>query len=161
MSVFWTIYSNNNGGRHNYYLTPDQQVVATKMNWWGQPLPIMAIATGKMSVALFELRILGPNKYRAWFLWWLIFSCPAVLGIAVIVTYAQCTPAAALWTPALQATAKCWPPARQANYAVFAGSYAAFADFALSLIPTSVVYNLQMKRGRKIALCCIMGLGIL
>ena len=119
-TVFWTVYNDQKGGHHVYYLTLDEQITALKLNWISQPFEIMAIGTGKVSVALLLLRVLGPkNRYKKWFLWFLIASTLTVCAIGIIFTFAQCQPVARLWNPTVEG--HCLDPMIQANEALVVG----------------------------------------
>lgn len=68
---------------------------------------------------------MGKSKWRKGFL---IYG--AMIGsflfctIAIILTFAQCRPVTALWNTELVAMGKatCWPPQRQSDFSLFAGS---------------------------------------
>ena len=96
-----------------------------RINWLAQPFMIMALATGKISVAFLILRIMRKSVWRRGFLvYGAMIGSFVFCSIAVILTFAQCRPVTALWDPRLlvKGEAKCWPPRRQANFSVFAGS---------------------------------------
>lgn len=119
-TVFWTVYNAEKGGHHVYYLTLDEQITTLRLNWISQPFEIMAIGTGKVSVALLLLRVLGPkNRYKKWFLWFLIASTLTVCAIGIIFTFAQCQPVARLWNPTVEG--HCLDPSIQANEALVVG----------------------------------------
>ena len=117
-SIFLTVLALNHGCQHQYYLSHDQLILATKISWIAQPFAIMALATGKISVAFLILRISGTNVWRKAFLNFTMISNFCVCALASIVTYAQCSPANALWTH----KGKCWKPEKQTTIAVFTGS---------------------------------------
>ena len=58
-----TFLVKHSGQRHLYYLTPSQKEYASKLDWISQPFNIMSLATGKVSVALLILRLLGPSAF--------------------------------------------------------------------------------------------------
>ena len=148
------------------------------MSWATQPFVILSLGTGKISVAFLILRIMGHSVWRKRFLYFTMVSSFAVCCLAIIVTYAQCTPAAALWDPSIKA--KCWKPGTQTHIAIFAGStfqrsggawvhanqcatkgYLAFMDLCLALLPITIIWNLQIAAKKKAAMGLILGMGVL
>ena len=73
--------------------------------------------------------------------------------------FAQCDFSAALWDPS--DPHRCWDPFVQMYYEVFAGSWNAFCDLCLALLPITIVYPLQMSNKKRAGCCLLLGLGIL
>lgn len=119
-SSFWTVLGANDGCRHLYYLSPEQISLVTKINWMSQPFAIMALATGKISVAFLILRIIGQSTWRRGFLYFSMITCFIFCALASIFTFVQCSPPKALWTPSIKG--KCWKPESQSDFSVFVGS---------------------------------------
>lgn len=78
---------------------------------------------------------------------------------ASITTFAQCDPPRALWEDV--PGAKCWDASVQAGIATFGGAFSAFMDFALALLPLTLIRGLTMSRKQKAALTVLLGAGIL
>ena len=112
------------GARHLYYLDPAQVEYVTKVNWISQPFNIMSIATGKISVALLLLRLLGPSAIgQKWFLYISSVLTFIFSSLTSIFTFVQCNPARALWEgPVKVPHAKCWNPSTQLAFSLFCGS---------------------------------------
>ena len=111
----------NSGGRHFYYLTTDQRIEAARMNWISMPFAIAAMGTGKISVALFLLRISGPLPKGRIALYLIIISTTAVCSIYILVTLIQCSPTPKLWDSSRDGS--CWSPDVQSSLAItFSGS---------------------------------------
>ena len=120
--------------RHLYYLTPDERVLAGKWSWISQPFVIMGFATGKISVGLMLLRIMGPNTvWRRYLVLFAISTAFVISCINVVLTYAQCSPVDALWNPSLIAEGKatCLKPSIQTDFAIFLSS-----KYPASCLPT-------------------------
>ena len=100
-SIWVTFYISFGGGRHVYYLTPTQVVPAAKASWIILSLAIVAIVTGKASVALLILRLMGPGigKWRKRFLYTVSIAGFLFGGIAIAIIWSQCQPPRALWDP--------------------------------------------------------------
>ncbi|KAG8531973.1 uncharacterized protein KY384_003609 [Bacidia gigantensis] len=123
----------------------------------------MALGTGKASVAFLILRIMGKSFWRrAFLIYGAMIASFVFCSLAIILTFAQCRPVEALWNPSLveMGKARCWPPARQADFSVFAGSWLAFMDLAMAIIPITIIWKLQISLQRKVAICCLMGCGV-
>lgn len=147
-------------GRHSETLTSEQLLLVAKWDWIPQPFSIIALALVKLSISALLLRLLGPQaKWSRWFLYINMILFPLTMVIASITTFAQCDPPRALWETV--PGAKCWDPSVQAGIATFGGAYSAFLDFALALLPLSIVRGLTMSRKRKIALATLLGVGLL
>ncbi|KAL8831610.1 MAG: hypothetical protein Q9191_000761 [Dirinaria sp. TL-2023a] len=187
-TILWTVLGAKSGCRHLFYLTPQQAMSASRLNWITQPVAIMALALGKVSVALLILRIMGKSFWRRIFLYFSMISAILFCGLAIIFTFAQCRPVQALWNPALvqMGKAKCWKPQTQSNFSIFVGSmyipavrpadlfettvarlisdraagWLAFLDVALATVAISVIIRLQLPATKKILLSSLLGLGI-
>lgn len=119
----WTALAEMGGCRHLFYLNSDEKVRVTRLNWLIQPIAIMTLAFGKISVSFLILRIMAASTWRRWFLNIIMVGTFIFCILASILTFVQCDPVAALWQPTLLETgkAKCWPPHRQINFSIFLG----------------------------------------
>ena len=105
-------------GRHIYFLGHEQSVKALRFDWLSQAFVIPALTIGKISVSFFILR-LSNTKWHTWF-FHTINATLIIINIPLIVlTYAQCKPAALLWDPSLHGY--CWDPIHQGTWAIFQG----------------------------------------
>jgi len=121
---------------------------------------IIGCVLSKTSFAITLLRIVT----RPWMkilLWFIIITMNAVMWLCAVCYLAQCKPAAALWTPKLMGTAKCWPTIVFESIALTAGAYSGCMDLILAILPWSLLWNLQMKRGEKFGIAIAMSLGVL
>ncbi|KAL8745454.1 MAG: hypothetical protein Q9184_007872 [Pyrenodesmia sp. 2 TL-2023] len=162
-SIMWSVYAGRGYARHVYYLRPEQVSDAGKLSVISRSLVIMAIASGKISVAFLIQRIQGPSTWRLWVLRFISISVFLTALPAVIVLFAQCQPARALWTPSMikDGTGHCGNPIPPNNYAIVIAGYFAFLDFALAIIPVDIIWKLKMARKKKLWLCVLLGMGIL
>ncbi|KAI3394965.1 hypothetical protein diail_2023 [Diaporthe ilicicola] len=147
-------------GRHEDTLTPGEIVQVAKWDWIPQPFSIMNLAFVKLSISFMLLRILGPQaKWSRCFLYVNMILFTITMAVASILTFVQCDPPRALWEAV--PGAKCWDASVQAGYATFGGAYSAFMDFALALMPLTILRGLTMSLRKKIALALLLGVGIL
>ena len=77
----------------------------TELDFLSHVFCIMAIATGKIPVALLIYRIQSPTKWRTWLLVFLSTSSIVVGVLSIAMFFAQCKPTKALWIPA---AGHCW-----------------------------------------------------
>lgn len=159
--VISTLEIMNGGARHIYYLNPVQLEIILKYFTINQPFAIMSSAFGKASVAILILRIIGPNTFwRKWFLYINLGLYMLISALCSIFAFVRCSPVRALWEVQLLATAKCWSNTAWIGVSIFQSSYGAFMDFALALLPITIVWNLKLDMKRKIGLCLLLGTGI-
>ncbi|KAL8650283.1 MAG: hypothetical protein Q9210_003916 [Variospora velana] len=118
----------------------------------------MALATSKASVALLIMRIMGTSTWRKNFLYFLIAANFLFCTLAVIFTFAQCRPSRALWDHTVKG--KCWNPESQSGFSLFPGSFLAFTDICLAVIPITIVQKLQLSLKKKAGLSILLGMGI-
>ena len=126
-SIIATSMALDGGCRHVYFLSSTQVSRVIKLNWINQTFSVMAIATGKISVAALTLRIMGQSKWRKWFLYFSMVSVFVINAVCCILSFAQCSPPKALWTPGIPAN--CWNPKSQSDYAIFTSSMLSRAIF--------------------------------
>ena len=147
------------------------------MNWISQPFCIMAIATGKISVAFLILRILAVTGiWKRRILYCAIYSVFLCATVNTILIFTQCIPTRALWTPSVALHAKCFSPTILTICAMVVSckfivmseisplkmiGYYAMVDLFLALIPLIIIKDLKMKRKRKITLIAVLSLGVL
>jgi hypothetical protein len=138
---------------------------------------ILSFTIPKLGVVALLIRILNPTPRFKWFLWLLVGGSDIVIFGCVIILYAQCRPAKALWIPSMKG-AQCWSPLVLADYSIATGgmentvpfkddavpltipALSALVDLVLALYPATVLWRLQMSRKRKIGLSITLGLGV-
>lgn len=118
-SICVTLYTVNGGGRHFARLNNSQIELATKYNWLNHTFAIFSVTISKVSVALLILRLLGPSKWRKWFLYILSSLSCLFGGLAAIFIWVQCTPVETLWIPT---AGTCWDLTAVNNYDLFVSS---------------------------------------
>lgn len=81
---------------------------------------ILSFTIPKLGVVALLIRILNPTPRFTRFLWLLVGGSDLVIFGCVIILYAQCRPAKALWTPSMT-DAPCWSPEVLAIYSIVSG----------------------------------------
>ncbi|KAL5340223.1 hypothetical protein BJX70DRAFT_361843 [Aspergillus crustosus] len=146
-------------GQHAADLSEYQRVQSTKFNWLSQGFHVMSTNWGKVSVALFLLRIIDKVKHHRPVVLGGIVFLTIVNSVCVFTIYGQCSPTARLWDADVEGT--CWEPSVQKNYAFFQGSTSALSDLVLAVYPLFFIWNLQMATKVKVGLGFVLSLGII
>ncbi|OJJ08288.1 hypothetical protein ASPVEDRAFT_155969 [Aspergillus versicolor CBS 583.65] len=147
-------------GRHMVHLTQHQKEAAVKYQVLSQGFHVASTNFGKVSVALFLIRIIGGvNNHKA-----LLYTLIGVMSLinlgGIISIYAQCTPTRKLWNFDL-VEGHCWPEGSQEKYAFFQSSVSAFTDLILAIYPLFTIRRLQMAIKVKLGLAVVLSLGII
>ena len=166
-------------GRHEYYLSRQERIATTKYNVILNVVLVMSSCFSKISVCFLLLRLLkdAVARKRKLFLWSLIVLLSIYNVVDIISLLVQCRPTAYIWDKAIQGS--CWDPEVQDGFAYMQGgahsrvsrlhytililclALTIFAAFSLSAFPVLVVKDLQMNMRTKVALCLLLGLGVL
>lgn len=143
-----------------FYLSQQQALYVTKLNYVAQPFGIVAVGTGKVAVGILVLRLLGASsRWRKIFLWVLLALNVIITILAAIFTFTQCNPPAALWEPSLRDTAQCWDPSVQSNFSIFSASLNSFTDFTLAFMPVTFIWGLHLPLRQRVGLVVLLGVG--
>lgn len=133
-----------------------------------------AVATSKLGVGLFQLRIVETQWVR-----WLIGFLVAVMTIGcafeAVVDFLQCIPPDHIWNPMI--SADCWMSLPQYvsfsqflagksmlfqdNASLTWSAWTVVCDFAFAVIPWVVIWPLNMARSRRAWICSSMSWGVL
>ncbi|KAK3314345.1 integral membrane protein [Apodospora peruviana] len=151
-------------GKHAAHIPPPDLIKAVEWIWISAPFSTMSACFGKISIALLILRMINRNKTYTIFLWTLIVLLFIINLLLTIITFAQCTPVTWLWdqlNPAAGYVGSCWDPNIQKNYGYFQGAFSAVSDLVLALFPILIIKDLKIEARLKLALCVVMGLGII
>ncbi|KAM0433446.1 hypothetical protein ACHAPT_004326 [Fusarium lateritium] len=122
-----------------------------------QSVVSMAIGMGKVTVAVFLLRIVTAPWHR-WFLWFCIVSMMILSIFLSVAVFAQCTPVESIWNPLLADQKVCYLSLTVVAFIDCA--YAAVMDFALAGFPWIALRGLKMKRKERISICASLSLGV-
>ena len=124
-SITLTLYANRGGLQHIWDVGktgPDNVATVLLLNWLSQPFGIVGVAAGKISVSALLLGIIRLTELR-WhrlYLWTVPIVLAALVAVSCsVLTFAQCSPANALWDHRVQG--KCLDPKVMAGYGTFTG----------------------------------------
>ncbi|KAL4933236.1 uncharacterized protein BDV17DRAFT_286914 [Aspergillus undulatus] len=158
-TILATLSAQHGTGRHAVNLSDYQKIQSTKFNWLSQGFHVMSTNWGKVSVAIFLLRIIQKVKHHKPVMYGGIVLLTVINSVCVYTIYGQCTPTARLWDESVKGS--CWDPNVQRNYAFFQGSSSALSDLVLAIYPLFTIWRLQMALKVKIGLGCVLSLGII
>ncbi|OCL15018.1 hypothetical protein AOQ84DRAFT_279845 [Glonium stellatum] len=160
--VEWTLLMTSTGyglGRHNFYLAPGSAMQAEKFLFISQPPFAWALAFTKISIACMLLRI---QRSQGWMIFLYLMMVLQVLTAVTINTFqfSLCDPVAAIWDPSIPG-AKCKPPIVGQISIYVTAAVTILTDVIFSLLPLTFIVRIQRAMREKIALSCIMGLGLI
>ncbi|CAD6593192.1 MAG: hypothetical protein ASARMPREDX12_009040 [Alectoria sarmentosa] len=146
-------------GRHIVYLQPEQISYTLYLSAILQPIGIFAIFLPKLAVVVLIVKLMGPKKHGISFLYFIVTILAIGSALSSIFVFAQCDPPSHFWNPT--EPAHCWSPNVLRNRRINTKTaWSAFVDLSLAIFPITVLWDLQMKRSRKIGISILMGLGI-
>ncbi|PVH72184.1 hypothetical protein DL98DRAFT_470755 [Cadophora sp. DSE1049] len=153
-----TIAISHGLGRHISDIDPTELPLLLQPNTHAGLFSVLAAGLSKTSFAATLLRLM-PGLWQRIGLWFIIVSIYLAMGLSGIFLYIQCTPVARVWDRTIPGT--CWPPGRQTMLGIMAGGYSSAMDFVLALLPTILLWNLQIRRREKLGVIFAMSLGAL
>ncbi|KAK7954133.1 hypothetical protein PG988_014827 [Apiospora saccharicola] len=135
-------------GRHMEALSREDQIAVTTWTYIAFCPGVMSFAIPKLAVVALLVRLMAPESctigsYGLWASRVIDKRCPPFNNVA------------------LEPPDHCVSISVQVNWCLFAGSLSAFVDFYLAIYPSVVLYHLQMRRRKKVALSIALGLGVL
>ncbi|GAB1317461.1 hypothetical protein MFIFM68171_07671 [Madurella fahalii] len=117
---------------------------------------ILAALWSKTSFAITVLRISsGWVKVLVWFI---ILTVNGSLGVAIAITWGQCTPIEKIWRPSLEG--ECWPKGTQIQYNIFTAIYSGAMDIVLAVLPWKIIWTLTMNKKEKFGVLVAMSMGV-
>ncbi|KAL4950167.1 hypothetical protein BDW69DRAFT_172737 [Aspergillus filifer] len=158
-SVLVNISVSYGTGRHASTLSLESQIGAMKYQILSQGFHVMSTNWGKVSVALFLIRIISEVKNHKRGMYALIVVMTLINAAAVATIYGQCSPPDVIWDHRVEGS--CWPPGAQKKFAYFQGSFSALTDLVLAIYPLFTIKDLQMAMKAKVGLGVVLSLGII
>jgi hypothetical protein len=145
-------------GRRSAYIPIERAVMGLQINFATQPIYLVAIATIKISIALFLFRI-APTKFYRNGLWYMIvFLILYTIG-CLLTLFLQCTNLRVLWDPRVPSV--CWDERVLQRLSYGAGGVNIATDLLFAGLPIPMLWHVQIKGRVKASIICIMGLGVL
>lgn len=158
-TAFATVSVHYGNGQHYQLLSPHQIHELRRYTAAAFTPGVMGFVLPKFAVVTLLTRLLNPSRAHRMFLWGmcilLFFSLVAAVGLL----FGQCKPVEAIWDLSLMFEMECIDPRIYVDYSIYCGALSAFIDFYLALYPGFVLFKLQLKLQKKIALTFALSLG--
>jgi hypothetical protein len=141
---------------------------------WG----ITSAAVGRVSFSVYLLQFVFLWRIRRILLHFFIWSQVLLNALTIVLIYAQCGPhPEALWDPSIDAT--CWSPLVQRDFGFFQCSghsaptlptvylvltilgWNSLTDLFLTILPTTIIWNLHLSRIKKLGISVLLGVSVL
>ncbi|KAK5659586.1 hypothetical protein OQA88_788 [Cercophora sp. LCS_1] len=133
----------------------DDAVMAVEYEMIGQTFAVIGMATAKVSLGLFLLRIVVKTWHMV-LLWAVSIITLLVSMVVAVLFWTQCLPPRALYDPRVQGTCNFGI----APFSMLLGSTCIVADFFFAGFPWIIIWNLNMKYREKITIAASLSLGI-
>lgn len=144
-------------GQHRIDLSVEQYRNFLKYYYLDTAQFFIALATCKISICLFLLRLSHFNKLKRILYGLILFLILTHLALFFLNVF-QCSPVDKVWN--LDDPGKCFSEATVMNILVAQGVFSFTTDFVCAAFPIVLLRKLKIKTQSKIALCCLMGLGV-
>ena len=123
---------------------------------WGQVF--VTLATCKISICLFLLRLSVANKWRI--VLHLLISFVILTHVPLLILFlVQCDPVNAYWDLSIQ-NGRCWSKDTVEKFILTQGVVSVITDLIGAAFPVLLFWNAKLPGKTKVALCMLMGLGI-
>ncbi|KAJ9419488.1 hypothetical protein FOXG_16067 [Fusarium oxysporum f. sp. lycopersici 4287] len=148
----------NGAGRHIGDVDPDIYMKGMKLNFISQPIYLIAICVVKLSVGCALLRIASTKFYR-----WLILSIMGFMAFYTIGCFftiiLRCSDIRVLWDNSIPST--CWPQKTLQGLSYTNAALNIITDLLFAIvIPTPMLWNLNVHLRTRLTLIGILGLGV-
>ncbi|KAK4193172.1 hypothetical protein QBC35DRAFT_458240 [Podospora australis] len=146
-------------GRHNFYLSIDDQVKGGQLVQTSYFLSVWGVAFGRISNTLLLKRLSGKlSRADLGAYWCIIFIQVLCASSANITQGTQCRPVAANWNPTISGTC---PDQRTFQVALrTVGVITTATDLFLITMSIKVIHTLSMPLRQRISLISLLGFGV-
>ncbi|KAL3475963.1 hypothetical protein BJX99DRAFT_151052 [Aspergillus californicus] len=121
---------------------------------------VISTTTGKISVTIFLLRLMGASAgtFQRWFLYILTLVSVIMNVLAIIAIIGFCRPAKKIWIP--DTPGSCFSLNFQLVLGMSQAAFNAFADLSLAVFPVFIFRRVQLGLFKKIGIIVILGAGV-
>ncbi|KAI1378049.1 hypothetical protein F4677DRAFT_414299 [Hypoxylon crocopeplum] len=145
-------------GRHTHYLSDSDISNSLLYSAIQRPTGVLSYCLPKLAVVILLIKLMGPPRRGPVLVLYSVLVVLFVTSIlATIIPFTQCNPTNHLWNPS--SPADCFPDIIVDVISYIAACWSGVADVVLASFPIYLLWNLQMKRSRKISAMMIMALG--
>ncbi|KGO73073.1 hypothetical protein PITC_098110 [Penicillium italicum] len=138
----------------------DRQVQAIKYTVIAPNFSVLSTTTGKISVTIFLLRLMGQaaSAPRRWFLYIIMAVSIAWNVLAIVVIIGFCRPPERIWNSKVDGS--CFSLNLQLVAGTSQAAFNAFNDLALAVFPAYIFWHVQLAFKMKVAIISVMGAGV-
>ena len=148
----------NGLGQYEHNLSPTTLKTYLKYDYLDWCQVFVTLATSKISICLFLLRLSVANKWRI--ILHLLIAFITLTHIPLLVLFmAQCQPINAYWDTSIP-NGHCWSKDTVEIIIIAQGVVSVFTDLIGAAFPVLLFWNAKLAGRTKVALCALMGLGI-
>ncbi|KAK9415249.1 hypothetical protein SUNI508_02097 [Seiridium unicorne] len=144
-------------GKHSYDIEPHKFSPMRLVSNFAGTFIIIGAAWSKTAFAVTLLRI--SSGWQKFFIWFIIISVNAVLGVSGVTTWTRCWPLEKTWVMSLTGT--CWSYSINVYYNIFTAAYSGLMDVTLALLPWNILWGLSVDRKEKLSALAAMSMGLL
>ncbi|KAF8249102.1 hypothetical protein K440DRAFT_599241 [Wilcoxina mikolae CBS 423.85] len=159
MSAFVILSAAYGGGKHMRDIPPMDIPIGLKYNFLSQVFSLPAMMMVKISAGLFLLRLAATNVYRNICIGFIVLMTLYSVASTFTIIF-QCVPVQSIWDPTVKG-AKCLSPLVRINLGKSYSINCAISDCFLVLLPIAMLWDVQIARRKRIAICSILGVGSL
>jgi hypothetical protein len=135
-----------------------QALQLRKLDVFSQMSVILCTLVAKISISIYILRIKDDRRLRI-ALWVLMIIMTLGTIAPIIVLLCQCIPLRKLWIPKTPGT--CLPIAAVNDVFYVQSALTIVVDLCLTVSPIIILWNIQMRKSKKMLVCFLMSLGLL
>ncbi|KAK6084336.1 integral membrane protein [Seiridium cupressi] len=143
-------------GKHSYDIEPHKFSPMRLVSNFAGTFMIIGAAWSKTAFAVILLRISSGRQKI--FIWFIIISVNAVLGVSGVTTWTRCWPLEKTWVMSLTGT--CWSYSINVHYNIFTAAYSGLMDVTLALLPWNILWGLSIDRKEKLSALAAMSMGV-
>ncbi|KAI1327016.1 hypothetical protein F5Y16DRAFT_373020 [Xylariaceae sp. FL0255] len=141
-------------------LTEYDDIVASLSSIINTALSVTVAVLGRLSITILLIRIFGVHLWlKRVLIWQFVALCLLSIPL-IIITFLQETPSQALWDPSVVAThrlnSNVW-----LYFACFSQSLYSVSDITFAVLPTIIIWKLNMSLRQRVALIFLLALSLL
>lgn len=144
-------------GRHLHYLSPYQYNHYLRYDYLDWIQVFVTLAISKISICLFLMRLSKFDRLRRFLHVLIAFLILTHVPLTLLMIF-QCRPVQKYWNQGLQG--HCFPKTTVEKIIIAQGVISIVTDFIGATFPIFLLWNVDIKLRSKVALCLLMGLGI-
>lgn len=150
----------NGLGRHKSYLAPGSFKKYLKYDYLDWIQVFVTLLLMKVAICLFLLRLSNFRKLRLWLYGLIVLLVTSHVPLIFLMIF-QCSPISKYWTNPLEGPGACFSKNTVELIIIIQGVFSIVSDFICAAFPIVLLWDVQISKRTKIALCFLMGLGVI